>query len=138
MGLVVEDLEKARAFYRDFLGMEEVPRPSNFKFAGAWLQAGACHIHMITGADTTARCGIEEPGAGKANGLATHWAFEVEDLASYVAKAGPMGVTIVGGPMERGQGATQIYLQDPDGYIVELFEMTGQTEVGKVKEAYSQ
>lgn len=135
MGLVVADLEKARWFYRDFLGMDEVERPENFHFEGAWFAAGACHIHMIMGHDTTARAGLADQGTGKADGLATHWAFEVEGIDAYVEKAREMGVTIVGGPMERGLGATQIYLEDADGYVVELFEMTYRGD-GKVKVRY--
>ena len=38
VGLVVSDLERSRRFYRDALGLEEVPRPPNFTFAGAWFR----------------------------------------------------------------------------------------------------
>lgn len=136
VGLVVQNIDRARWFYCDFLGMREVPRPSNFEFDGAWFEAGGCHIHLITGEHTTARTGIEDPGAGKADGMATHWAFEVTGVDEYVAKAREMGINIVGGPMERGQGATQFYTQDPDGYIVEIFEMTYREAEPKVKPIY--
>jgi len=39
-GLVVRDLEQSRWFYGKVLEMREVPRPANFKFAGAWFQGG--------------------------------------------------------------------------------------------------
>lgn len=136
IGLVVESVDQARWFYGEFLGMEELPRPENFHFDGAWFKAGDAHIHMITGKDTTARTGIEEPGQGKQDGMATHWAFEVEDIDAYVEKAREMGVKIVGGPMERGLGATQLYMQDPDGYIVEIFEMTYRDAPPKIKPSY--
>jgi catechol-2,3-dioxygenase len=33
--LLVKDVERSRRFYGQVLGMEEVPRPSNFTFPGA-------------------------------------------------------------------------------------------------------
>ena len=44
--LVVKDLERAREFYVEALGMREVPRPA-FSFAGSWFQAGATQVHLI-------------------------------------------------------------------------------------------
>jgi hypothetical protein len=29
------------------LGMEEIPRPSNFDFPGAWLHKGGALIHLL-------------------------------------------------------------------------------------------
>ena len=36
-GLLVSDLERSRRFYGEALGLEELPRPANFAFAGAWF-----------------------------------------------------------------------------------------------------
>lgn len=136
MGIVVEDLEKTRVFYLGFLGMTEVPRPSNFMFEGAWFETeNQGQIHVILSKDTTSESGIPDPGVGKSGGLSTHFAFEVNDLDAFMERAKSMNINIVGGPYVRGLGATQIYLQDPDGYQVELFEMTHSNEEAQVRGA---
>src|SRR5687767_4947344 len=38
--VVVTDVARAVAFYRDVLGLTEVPRPPTFDFPGAWLRVG--------------------------------------------------------------------------------------------------
>lgn len=135
-GLIVADLDKTRAFYVDFLGLAEISRPANFLFGGAWFRAGVGNdIHVILAADTTADAGIPEPGRGKTEGLSTHFAFEVEDLDGYIQHANELGIEIVGGPLNRGLGANQMYTQDPDGYIVELFERTEEQTSDRLRPA---
>src|ERR1700731_4005123 len=51
-GLVVRDLERSRWFYGTVLGMQEIPRPSNFTFGGAWFQGGDSQLHLILASDT--------------------------------------------------------------------------------------
>lgn len=136
MGLIVADLNQTRTFYLDFLGMKEVPRPSNFLFGGAWFRADTGdEIHVILAADTSADAGIPEPGIGKTEGLSTHFAFEVDDLDGYLKRAKSMNIELVGGPLNRGLGARQAYLQDPDGYQVELFERTDQQGSARLRGA---
>ena len=36
--LLVKDVERSRRFYGQVPGMEEVPRPGNFPFPGAWFR----------------------------------------------------------------------------------------------------
>jgi catechol 2,3-dioxygenase-like lactoylglutathione lyase family enzyme len=50
-GLLVRDVERSRYFYSQVLGMEEIPRPSNFDFPGAWLHKGGALIHLVGGAE---------------------------------------------------------------------------------------
>jgi catechol 2,3-dioxygenase-like lactoylglutathione lyase family enzyme len=127
-GLVVSDLERSRRFYGQALGLEERARPSNFAFAGAWFALGDTEIHLLAEADTTGRAGMPPPGAGLAGGLATHLALEVDDLPGWQARLGARGVLPAAGPMPRGDGVDQLFVLDPDGYVVELFERTGQDQ----------
>lgn len=135
--LVVRDLERSRWFYGTVLGMEEVPRPSTFTFRGAWFRRGGHEVHLILASDTTAPPGLPDPGVGKQTGLATHIAFEVADLEAARAELQRHGVRVVGGPMPRGDGVMQLYVEDPDGYLIELFERTaaglGGPERGAVR-----
>jgi catechol 2,3-dioxygenase-like lactoylglutathione lyase family enzyme len=128
--LVVSDLEGSRAFYGGALGLAEIARPASFAFAGAWFQAGPDEVHLIVEGDTTMRAGAFIPGAGLAVGLATHLALEVDDLDAAVGRLREHGVEIAAGPMPRGDGVQQAYALDPDGYVVEVFERTGEDQSG--------
>lgn len=131
LGLIVADLELSRRFYGAALGLDEVPRPTNFVFTGAWFAVGAeDQLHLIVEADTTGRAGAADPGASVAVGLANHIAIEVEDLEAACARLDDHGVELVGGPMPRGDGVTQVFMRDPDGHVVELFEWTGEDQSG--------
>jgi catechol 2,3-dioxygenase-like lactoylglutathione lyase family enzyme len=123
--LVVGDLERSKRFYGDVLGLEEIPRPSSFAFAGAWFRAGADEVHLIVESDTTMRAGASAPGSALEFGLVTHLAFEVDSLADTLVRLRDRGVEVGGGPMARGDGVDQAFVRDPDGYIVEVFERTG-------------
>jgi catechol 2,3-dioxygenase-like lactoylglutathione lyase family enzyme len=124
-GLIVADLDRSRRFYGGALGLAEVERPHNFVFEGAWFQVGDDQIHLLVESETTGRAGADDPGPSAAVGLATHIALEVDDLASALSRLDEHGVALVGGPMPRGDGYDQVFVCDPDGYVVELFEHTG-------------
>jgi len=124
-GLIVADLERSRAFYEGALGLEEVPRPHNFVFAGAWFQIGDDQLHLLVESETTGSSGGLDPGPSAKVGLATHIALEVDDLKAAHARLGEHGVALIGGPMSRGDGYDQIFVFDPDGYVIELFQHTG-------------
>jgi catechol 2,3-dioxygenase-like lactoylglutathione lyase family enzyme len=129
VALIVQDVERSRQFYGDVLAMQEVPRPANFTFPGAWFRQGNAEIHLI---------GEGEPGraaevvasyrpAEMKRGYACHTAFEVVNLAAAMAHLEAQTIPLVGGPQQRGDGVTQIYVCDPDGYIIELFAYDSKT-----------
>ncbi|HLI70118.1 MAG TPA: VOC family protein [Ktedonobacteraceae bacterium] len=122
--LLVRDVERSRRFYGQVLGMEEVPRPGNFDFPGAWFRKGSAEIHLI-GEDVPGRVDTTYTGSYVPSELScghvTHFAFEIDDLEDAQRHLKAHGVEIVGGPRPRGDGVTQIFIRDPDGYVVELF-----------------
>ena len=135
-GLVVSDVGKARWFYGTVVGLEEVPRPQNFTFGGAWFRfPSGDEFHLIVAGDTTAPAGFKEPGKGKLTGLATHIAMEVDDLTATKAHLEAHGIEILGGPMMRGDGVEQMYLHDPDGYMVEFFQWTHEDQTRAAERA---
>ncbi|MBV9796890.1 MAG: VOC family protein [Solirubrobacterales bacterium] len=98
---------EARAFYRDLLGLEELPRPKSLPDPdGCWFRAGAQQLHV----------GVEEPfhAAGKA-----HPSFLVDDLAGLVAKLEAAGTNA---SMDRSSipGVPRAFIQDPFGNRLEL------------------
>ena len=127
-GLVVADIERSRRFYAEALGLEEVPRPPNFTFAGAWFRFGRDEIHLLAESDTIGGAGQADPGIGAAYGLAHHLAFEVDDLDGASARLERAGVPLTGGPMPRGDGFVQVFFRDPDGHLLELFQWTGEDQ----------
>lgn len=117
--LIVADLEASRRFYVDLLGMQEVERPG-FGFPGLWFQAGQTQIHLILEHEGTGTAGFSVTGDSRAS-RNHHFAFEVDDCLAATERLKEFGLTIAGGPQRRPDGPTQVYVNDPDGHVVELF-----------------
>lgn len=116
--LVVKDLDSSRKFYVDGLGMREVPRPA-FSFPGSWFQAGPTLIHLIgehSGGSPAGNPLAEEFRTTRSN----HFAFLVDDVEAAYARAQELGMKIVSPPKARPDGFVQVFLNDPDGFVVEL------------------
>jgi catechol 2,3-dioxygenase-like lactoylglutathione lyase family enzyme len=123
------DLEASRRFYVDALGLAVGPRP-DFPFPGLWLYAGDTSawenavVHLI-GVDPADAGGLrgylgERTAAGRADtGALDHVAFFATGLAERRALLARLGLTA----RERtvpGLGLHQLFVQDPDGVVVEL------------------
>jgi catechol 2,3-dioxygenase-like lactoylglutathione lyase family enzyme len=133
--LVVSDLERSRRFYGEAAGMEELQRPPNFTFRGAWFRAGGQELHLLLAEDTTSEPGWKEPGKSALTGLAAHVALEVDDLDEARARLAAHGVEVFTGPFQRGDGIVQFYVLDPDGHMVEWFTRTGEDQSGAAERA---
>lgn len=116
--IVVKDLEATRRFYVDGLGMQEVPRPG-FDFRGKWFQAGPTQIHLIEEYERSGPAGLLKP-PHLASSRTHHFAFSVPDGHAAAERARELGLKIVDGPKQRPDGAVQVFLEDPDGHVVEL------------------
>ena len=116
--LVVKDLDQSQKFYVEGLGMRDVPRPG-FTFPGLWFQAGPTQIHLI---------GEHAGGSPAGNPLpeqfrtprSHHFAFLVDDVEAAYVRAQELGLKIVSPPKTRPDGFVQVFLNDPDGHVVEL------------------
>jgi glyoxylase I family protein len=120
--LVVEDLERSAAFYRDVLGMTRGFRP-DFGFPGMFFEAGNTQIHLIPHSgwhsNTAQRWEAEGPDA-------CHFAFEVDDAAAARAILEAHNVTVLRGPSQNKAGWIQLWVRDPDGYVFELLDRSGR------------
>lgn len=105
VSLNVADVEVARRFYVDVLGLEELPRP-DFPFGGAWLRSGGQEIHLIVQQNHRAPEG-------------QHFAFRVADVDAAAAELTARGVK-VGGPIDVPGAGRQAFLRDPSGNLIEL------------------
>ncbi len=119
--LIVRNLERSRRFYDEVLGLKEVPRPSTFTFGGSWLQGAGFQIHLIDAQDTSAPSGFGVPREAARTGRGHHLAFEVADLEECLAHLAAHGVEVIGGPLPRGDGVMQAFVEDPDGHLLEFF-----------------
>ena len=118
--LVVADLDRSRQFYVGTLGMREVPRP-NFNFPGLWFQAGNTQIHLILQHAGSGPSGWGDVPQTKSAGRVGHFAFEVDDAIAALEFLQQHTQAVRGGPNRRPDGCVQVFLNDPDGHVVELF-----------------
>ena len=75
--LPAQDLERARAFYRDKLGLEPVEE----RVGGLRYVCGGTEFHLFS-------------STGKASGASTQMAFEVEDLEATLTDLRARGLTL--------------------------------------------
>jgi glyoxylase I family protein len=105
---LVTDLDRAKRFYADVLGLKEKPRP-NFDFPGAWYDLGECELHLmvtpeaLTPADSRPR-------------RDHHVAFRVDDLEETRRALREAGLTF----RESSSGMPSVFVRDPDGNLIEL------------------
>jgi catechol 2,3-dioxygenase-like lactoylglutathione lyase family enzyme len=125
VSFLVADVERSIRFYSQVLELREIARPSNFDFPGAWLtnDEHSFEVHLIGEAETgrVAQTHVQYRRDELARGYGTHAAFEVENLEAAIQHLRALTVEIVGGPRPRGDGVQQMYICDPDGYMIELF-----------------
>lgn len=101
--------ESARSFYRDVLGMIEVPKPEPLAVhGGCWFASGEAQIHL----------GVEEDfrPAKKA-----HPALVVEELDEILAKCEKAG--LASRPDAEIDGRRRVHVFDPFGNRLELIEL---------------
>lgn len=121
--LLVADVARSTQFYARVLELEEVPRPATFDFPGAWMRRGSVELHLIGEVERgrAAQVHTEYRSDEFARGYGSHLAFEVDDLDGMMQHLRNQNVEIAGGPRGRGNGVQQIYISDPDGYMIEFF-----------------
>ncbi len=122
VSICVADLEASRGFYVGVLGLQEVDRPASFQFKGQWFRKNGCEIHTIH----TSAAG-QEPGDGKNVvrpgrdiTFARHFCLRVASMGQAIETLKARNISIAAGPRDRGDGALQLFLYDPDGHLVEL------------------
>jgi catechol 2,3-dioxygenase-like lactoylglutathione lyase family enzyme len=88
-----------------------------------WLAKGSAEIHLLGESEKgrAAQASGTYSHDDLADGHTTHIAFEVEDLEDAQRHLKEHGVEIVCGPRPRGNDGEQLYICDPDGYVIELF-----------------
>ena len=136
-GFTVSDIERSIVFYRDVLGLKLIKRQTGTApylatvtgFAGVRLEAaflqpaaGGSVLELLLSvshpASATDRA-TNRPGNA-------HLCFKIDDLRSACAELKRRGVALISEPTEITAGAHAggwaVYLRDPDGFTVELYQ----------------
>ena len=102
----VADVDAARSFYVDVLGLSPRSDRPDFGFGGAWLDAGAQQVHLI-----------EAPGP---DDRGQHFALQVADIDATIVELRSAGTDVSdASPVGTGR---QAFLHDPSGNLVELHQ----------------
>jgi catechol 2,3-dioxygenase-like lactoylglutathione lyase family enzyme len=137
-GIVVSDLPRALAFYRDLLGLVIVKE----------LEESGEYIDRVTGLSkvrvTTVKLAADgggmiellkfhshpvpsRPGRSAAEPGCSHVAFTVSDLDAEYCRLQAAGVSFHSPPQMAPDGGAKVtYCRDPEGTIVELVEVLGR------------
>ena len=114
VGLAVKDLKTSVAFYRDIIGLSPLDVPDNMLAIRRWFRvAPGQELHLLLGRENPV-ANNDKNGAHFSLSIPTNSADGIE--AFLKEKNVPYH------RQKRFDGAYQIYVTDPDGYVIELNE----------------
>ncbi len=118
----VTDVDRAKRFYSEVLGLQETKRPP-FDFEGAWFEvSGNQQLHLIKHKDATFR-------KGNVDSRDTHFAMRVASYSKALAFLKSKGYSDTAAPddlkamkisRKPAAGFPQIYILDPDRNVIEI------------------
>lgn len=112
LALSVQDIEASTLFYRDVLGLKPIAVPDELKAIRSWFELGGGQdLHLLAG--RTAPVTNNDRNAA-------HFALTIQDANEVEAVLVEKKVAYH--RQQRFDGAWQIYISDPDGYVIELNE----------------
>jgi glyoxylase I family protein len=109
----VTDLDRAKRFYGEVLGLTEIERPA-FDFPGAWYALGGQQLHLIV--HTSPR---SLRGTTQIDSRDGHLAVRLRDYDEALARLRTHGVSVKESPVNLTPWS-QLYVTDPDGNVIEL------------------
>ncbi|MEO8412909.1 MAG: GDSL-type esterase/lipase family protein [Ginsengibacter sp.] len=111
----VVDLERSTAFYKNIMQLQQIPEPFN-DGRHNWFRTGPhSQLHVVSGATTMVPHDIN-----------IHMAFKVASLPDFMKHLDQLQVKYGNWngdsklSQKRPDGINQVYLQDPDGYWIEV------------------
>ena len=114
VGLAVKDLKTSVAFYRDIIGLSPLDVPDNMLAIRRWFRvAPGQELHLLLGRENPV-ANNDKNGAHFSLSIPTNSADEIEAFLKEK--------NVVYHRQKRFDGAYQIYVTDPDGYVIELNE----------------
>jgi catechol 2,3-dioxygenase-like lactoylglutathione lyase family enzyme len=107
VSVVITEVERSRAFYRDVLGLKEIAKPKTFDFVVVWFDLGNQHLHLLL-KDTPDTISPR------------HFALRVVDAAAARTWFRSHGVAIQ--ETTPIPGADRFFIADPDGNRIEIIQ----------------
>jgi len=112
----VKELKRSTVFYKEIIGLDTIPEP--FKDGRhTWFSVGPkAHLHIIEGGNYDSR----------PKDKSMHFCFSVDNVDMFVRNLDRAGIPYedAGGRKQtitrRVDGVKQIYIQDPDGFWLEI------------------
>ena len=112
LALSVTDIEASTVFYRDILGLEPIEVPDGLKAIRSWFKfGGGQDLHLLAGRTV--------PVADNSR-TSSHYSLTIPDADEVEVFLVKKGMDYH--RQQRFDGAWQIYISDPDGYVIELNE----------------
>jgi len=114
VGLAVKDLKVSAAFYREIIGLSPVTVPDNLISIRRWFQvAPGQELHLLLGR--------KDPVSNNDKNGA-HFSLTIPSNSADGIEAFLKSKEVPYHRQQRFDGAYQIYVTDPDGYVIELNE----------------
>ncbi len=112
VALHVKDIAASTKFYKEVMGLTPVAVPDSLKAIRSWFKLGTDQqIHLLAGRDFDVK--------NDRNG--SHFALFVQSINAAEKYLSQHKINFH--KQVRFDGAVQIYLADPDGYLIELNEI---------------
>jgi catechol 2,3-dioxygenase-like lactoylglutathione lyase family enzyme len=107
VSVLITDVGRSRRFYKDLLGLREIPGPRTFDFTVLWFDLGDHHLHLLLkpAPDTTSP---------------RHFALRVADCAQARTYFSQHGVAMQETTLI--PGADRFFIFDPDGNRIEIIQ----------------
>lgn len=107
VAIIVTDVERAKDFYSQVMGLREVPRPESFDFPGAWFQLGDTCLHLLG-----------KPS--RDSDSSRHFCIRVRDLRVAAKYLESMNWPVRWEAKYKIIGIDRFFLYDPDGNRIEI------------------
>lgn len=114
------DLEVTIAFYRDALGLIELPRPAALSFPGAWIGSPTSKtalIHVYANEAAAYSCNVDD--LDNERGRVDHIAFGARGFSAYRDRLTQLGLSFREQHLN-GSPLWQLFVHDPNGLKIEL------------------
>ena len=114
IAIAVTDLEESEHFYREIIGLKQIPEPFGLGMH-AWFDIGGAELHVISAAEERTEHDIHN-----------HLCFSVSDMDAFIERIRSHGIEFSDWGQNPGEitvrpdGVQQIYFTDPDGYWIEV------------------
>ena len=107
VSVLITDLDRARHFYRDIMGLKEIAKPKTFDFVVIWFDLGNQQLHLLRKPNPDSRS-------------PRHFALRVQDVQAarehFRSKGVPIEETTLIPACDR------FFVYDPDGNRIEIIQ----------------